>query len=162
MWVCTYVCVYVCMYVLYVCTYVCMYVRMYVYMYVCMYVYMYVLMYVCTYVCMSNIIITNLDMVSNVQDTDIWCSVLLLQSRVRQSQHWTSQYFHFSRKHLLASHCMQWKPIPCQKGRESDQLRNAFNSCVRGTEHKGKGKPSTSWRPTVNRQFPWRRHSCCC
>jgi len=40
-----------------------------------------------------------------VHDTDICCWVLLLQSHVGQSQHCTSDYFHFSLKHLHVRRC---------------------------------------------------------
>jgi len=56
----------------------------------------YVWMFVCMCVYMSNLIITDIDMVINVHDTEIWFGVLLLvKSPVGQSQHCTSKYVHF-------------------------------------------------------------------
>ena len=69
----------------------CMYESMYIRIYVCMYV----CMYVGIYVCMSNLVLTDSDTITNVHDTYICCWVLLLQSGIGQSQHCTSEYFHF-------------------------------------------------------------------
>ena len=155
---------YVCMYIriseyLCVCMCVCVCMHACIRMYICMYVRMCICMYVCTYVCQTRI--TDLDTVTNVQDTDIWFCVLLLllKSRVGQFQHCTSQYFHFPLGIYICLCCAMKIGSMTKRNPIVSIIRvfETWNSCVRGTDLiKGKNeqKLKAASIPSVTMETP--------